>query len=735
MVLSTTKTDAIAYLDKKRRKGLSRSDTDKAVTDRDKPNYYEDRLIHSVANDCFPLPECVDPQRRAETVTSLRLFAEHYFPSKFNIAWGASHLDLIESMEESVLRGGGTNAFALPRGSGKTSLAETCAIWSLFHGHKRYVLCLGATAEMGKRLISSLKMEIQGNELLLADFPEVMYPFYFADYSPLRFKFQHCQGKNTFIHWTGDSFSLPSIEGSNVSGSYVSCAAINTSFRGLKRTTPDGVNLRPDFVIIDDPQTDKSAKSKAQTSARQRIIEGAVLGLAGPRQPITVVMPCTVIQRDDLADRFLNRQIKPEWRGVRSKMLSSFPLNMELWTQYQDIRNEAFRNDGDRMAGTKFYEANREAMDAGASVTWEERFTPPFEISAIQHAMNLYFRDPVAFASEYQNDPLIQSTGETKPSIELVSTDLTQRLSALPFGTVPRSTLCLTTGVDIQKDVIFYLTCAWSEDFGGSIVDYGCVPDQPREYFDTHDIPLKLSDKFPGLLQSPLTHRALEALRDGPASREFTRDESNESVHVDAVFIDANWNLTADAVFQFCKTSGDKFWPCHGRGIGAAMLPMSDWHKKTGEIPNAANWRIRPATLGSNRGRHIMYDTNFWKSRVGERLACPVGTPNALLLYGKSPLKHALLADHLSSELPIRTHGRGRDVDEWRTRAHTAENHWWDCLILSAVAASKCGLPLLEITQNRPTESPGDVIADFAKATAIPKPTRRVAAAPPPRKS
>ena len=54
---------------------------------------------------------------------------------------------------------------------------------------------------------------------------------------------------------------------------------------------------------------------------------------------------------------------------------------------------------------------NREAMDEGAKVGWEQRFNHD-EISALQHAMNLKFQDESAFAAEYQNEPLMDNIGD-----------------------------------------------------------------------------------------------------------------------------------------------------------------------------------------------------------------------------------------------------------------------------------------------------------------------------------
>ena len=89
-----------------------------------------------------------------------------------------------------------------------------------------------------------------------------------------------------------------------------------------------------------------------------------------------------------------------------------------------------------------------------------------------------------------------------------------------------------------------------------------------------------------------------------------------------------------------------------------------------------------------------MFDTNYWKSFVQARLAVPMGERGCLSLWGDNPQQHRLLADHLTAEYRIRTEGRGRTVDEWKLRPERPDNHWLDCLVGSAVAASIEGISM-----------------------------------------
>ena len=75
-------------------------------------------------------------------------------------------------------------------------------------------------------------------------------------------------------------------------------------------------------------------------------------------------------------------------------------------------------------------------------------------------------------------------------------------------------------------------------------------------------------------------------------------------------------------------------------------------------------------------------------------LATPMGGRGCLSLFGARPGDHRLLSEHLTAEYRVRTEGRGRTVDEWRIKPGRPDNHWLDCIVGAAVAASVQGCVL-----------------------------------------
>ena len=86
---------------------------------------------------------------------------------------------------------------------------------------------------------------------------------------------------------------------------------------------------------------------------------------------------------------------------------------------------------------------------------------------------------------------------------------------------------------------------------------------------------------------------------------------------------------------------------------------------------------------------------------IGEKLSeplCPaiaeILSPESDPLFGRDSNKHQLLAEHITAEYWVKTEARGRVVDEWKLRAGGPDNHWFDCLVGCAVAASIQGAVL-----------------------------------------
>ena len=343
-------------------------------------------------------------------------------------------------------------------------------------------------------------------------------------------------------------------------------------------------------------------------------------------------MPCTVIKPGDMADRILDREKHPQWQGERMKMVYSFPENEKLWDRYAEILAESLRSGGDGSEATRFYAEHRDEMDAD-------------EVAA-------------------------KTNGRRR-------------------GKVPVKCDHLTCFIDVQQKLLFYCVCAWEADFTRYVLDYGTYPGQNRRYFTVRDANRTLRRIHQGMGVDAAIYAGLEALTGELLRKEWPRDDG-AVMRIGLCLIDQGWKT--DVVHQFCRQSEHAavLMPARGRGITASQKPISEYSRRRGDRIGH-HWWV-PGLSRRRALRHVEIDTNYWKSFVHERLGTAMGDPGCLSIFGRKATQHRLFAEHLTAEYGVRTEGRGRTVDEWKLPAHKPDNHWFDCLVGCAAAASMQGV-------------------------------------------
>ena len=134
----------------------------------------------------------------------------------------------------------------MARGSGKSSLAEVACIWAVLNGYRDFVCLIGSDEGHACDMLDSIKTELDSNDLLAADYPEVCFP----DPSPRRNlpteqTASYSNGKRTQIGWTAKEIVMPAIAGSKASGAIIKVAGLTGRIRGMKFKRPDGKTVRP----------------------------------------------------------------------------------------------------------------------------------------------------------------------------------------------------------------------------------------------------------------------------------------------------------------------------------------------------------------------------------------------------------------------------------------------------------------------------------------------------------
>lgn len=625
---------------------------------------------------------------REQCEESLRFFLEYCFPLAFPLAWSDDHLRLIDAIEKAGLLGM-LKALAMPRGSGKTTLIIRAGLWLILNGHRRFVCIVAATETAAKKLLKGIKTELVHNERLAELYGPELHAIRSLGNNPKKAEQQTCRNELTGVQWLTEQISFGNVKGVKTCGASISTCGITGNIRGQQAALTSGEIIRPDCSLIDDPQTKESAKSKSQCDERHETMMGDVLGMAGPDVRIAGFVTCTVIYEDDLADRLLDRTKSPDWHGDKCQMVYKWPDNEVIWDEYRAIREAELRADGDGSKANQFVLDNYEEMHRGHKVGWPARKSE-HDVSALQCAYNLRFRDEATFFAEYQNSPLSSST---EIPFELRVDDLCERVIDVARNRVPGECEKITAQIDVQKNLLFYVVTAWTMDGRGHVIDYGTWPDQRRANFKKRDVRNTLAEATNAAGLNESIYAGLEKLTEKLLGRKYKRIDGAEMV-VDRLGVDARWGFSTRVVRRFARETKwtARVVPTFGQYIGVKSKPWHKWKISTGER-GGVHCRLQPPPNNVRGVRELLIDTNWWKSFTAERLLTGKGSERAIVLFKAPPHTHRMFAEHCCSETPeLKTGPLGNKLIEWQQPKGEVDNDFWDCLVATCVLASVEGV-------------------------------------------
>lgn len=605
-------------------------------------------------NEIGNIPAVVDDARREACERDLRLFCETYFAELFYLKFSDVHLALINCIQDTVLEGK-IAAVALPRGSGKSTISQVAIIWALLYGHRRYAALIASEATRAQQLLQDIRLMLETSDALLEDFPEVCYPLRRLENIAIKAKSQTYRGELTRITVNANTLVLPTIDGSRSSAARIFATGLTSSnLRGSGAVTPDGQKIRPDICLVDDPSTAESAKSEEQNNTRERLLKADVLGMAGPARQLATLVTMTVIAENDLATRLLDHRRNPDFNGYCVSLLPSFPTNMELWKEYNAIRADS------PAEATEYYRTHQAEMDAGAVTTWPERFSKG-EISAVQSAMNLYFRDEASFNTEYQNKP-----AEAKDDVLKVSQTMVKLawMQGCDFFDEEPFVAFRTAAIDVHKDLLYWSVIGWSNDFRGQVLAFGAYPEQTRKLFTKAEAYPKLDGSDTALQTAIIDCIA------------YVRQIASPQL----VGVDVGYQQTL--VQEAVRLSGGKAYGMKGVYYGAkSQRQMADF-RPSASLTVGNHWTLSKNQRASTRT--IFVDTNYWKTRVFQML------DKRTLRINGSENDVTQIGNHLRAEKALLVSTANSSCYEWEC-AKGVDNHLLDTIVYNHVLASCAG--------------------------------------------
>lgn len=649
------------------------------------------------------IPPVRNPERRAACAHDLARFLSEYFPHTFKWDFSPDHLDLIRQIEQTVFEGG-QYVYAVYRGFGKTSIARGAIVWALVYGHAPVVPLVCSTDDNAKRGLQFVRLALWRNDELGADFPEACHPIRCLEGSNRRadgqvYEREDGSTEHTHVSFGKSEIQLATIEGYAGSGSVVTTLSLEGEVRGLNFTTPDGRALRPRFVIIDDPQTNQSAKSPQQVEKRLDIIMRDILMSSGHEEELACIMPATIIEENDLVAQLIDHSLHPEWIARKVRMLHSMPEDMEKWEEYGRIRRNYRESDrADRARAIResgeYYLANRKEMLKGAQAAWGEcyrRDARYCEYDAVQHAMNYYVdQGERVFMSECQNEPVNMQAAEERLTPEQLMGKVEPRLKR---GVVPAWADELPGAVDIHDDMLFYeIVALRREDFRGHVVEYGTWPKQNRDMFTQGRGKgrVTLQMKYKGMGKEGAIRAGLQELTQHLAERVFSCEDGTQR-QITRLGYDSNY--MTQLVYEFCAGDPRLRVPLAGtydnytsqKGFFETSESKAS---RTIKRMNGTGYKSRPVERYTGL-RLITYEANYAKTFLRERLLSPLAEPGSFSLHAGDRADHALLIEHWLCEQPSYVTGaKGREGWIWKPTRKGADNHWFDTTVYACVLGS-----------------------------------------------
>lgn len=327
------------------------------------------------------------------------------------------HKELNAIMDEvSTTRRNAKIAVAIARGHGKSSwLSKAFPLKEVVYRKRKYIIVISETPSVSVPNLEWLASQLKHNAKLRKDFGPLLAPK----------QQENIRDNNVeFIAWEqrGEQrYPLTKVE----------AASTGQALRGRNWN-----GIRPDLIICDDLEDAKSnAATPEQRAKLLDWIRSVVLPLGDPKGERTAyVVMGTTVHHDSALMHILYRRTDFDTKVFRA--LIEPPTNMDLWNQcreiYQNHDNPNRREDAER-----FYSENKEAMDEGAEVLWEE-FQPIWKLKTWK-----WDNGSKAFNTEYQNNPIDEESMIFNPENFTYWDDIN------PSREFPHSEYTISIGVDV----------------------------------------------------------------------------------------------------------------------------------------------------------------------------------------------------------------------------------------------------------------------------------------------
>jgi hypothetical protein len=659
------------------------------------------RAERAAAKEVF-IPNCDDRERRELLESDDCEWLRWYFEELFWYEFTYQQREMIQAIRNAIIDGG-DQALAASRGEGKTKIFERMLMKYTLAGAIKCSVLFAATGSLAQDSLQSIMQEIETNDRLMADYPEVCGPVRALEHTPNRAHYQLVTGKRhddgepyqavpSRFSWCGQEIVLPNVPGSPSAGAIIATRGLDSAVRGFNKR-----NRRVDVAGIDDPDTEETVNNEEQAAKLEKRIDRAIAGLGGQQRSVARVMLTTLQNRICCSYKFTDPAQKPSWKGRRFRFLVKPPDRADLWEEYVQLRQADWQNETD--FASEFYAERRAIMDAGAEVANPHRFTPQ-QLSALQFYYDQVAKtDPVSVASEYDNDPP-EETGPIESG--LTAHRIQKQVSGYPRKVVPPECAVVVQGIDVGKVLLHWVVRAFRADATGFTIDRDVTP--------VHGTVVNSDEGLDVAIMRAIKQRMAEIEAD-PYKTVDGQSRAGGS-HVDRRRLpDQHGHLPA------CRELGLGVMPAMGFGksAGCARANFSLDQKPREGVIVGDGWTLVEIDKIHWPGLwRVNMDADRWKAWEHDRWMSDPAKPGCMFLFGEASddpkrlsqdeKEHMSYAKQIVAEVEIEEVHKGVLRRRWHSKSD--KNHWLDASYMADVAACIKGIRLLRQHQAQPASPP-----------------------------
>ncbi|NOZ81262.1 MAG: phage terminase large subunit [DPANN group archaeon] len=317
-----------------------------------------------------PFRESREAQRErvGRAAMDLDYFGRTYFPHYIEAPGSALHEYICTRYPEMIIQAmetgiGDREADAAPRGNAKSTWTTlVLPLWCAAYRYRTFSLIVSETAAQSEDFIQFIKAELETNERLKQDFPDL------CGEGPI---------------WRAST--IITRNGVKIRG-----VGAGQKLRGMRHGS-----RRPDLVICDDLENDEAVESPEQRKKLEKWFFKALMKI-GQKDTVYIVIG-TILHYDSLLQNLLR---KPGWKGRKFKSVLKFSQS-RLWDRWEEIFTDLTVGKEEAEArADEFFEAHRAEMLEGAEVLWPE-------VEDYYYLMKMRIAEgPAYFDSEKQNEPI-----------------------------------------------------------------------------------------------------------------------------------------------------------------------------------------------------------------------------------------------------------------------------------------------------------------------------------------